>query len=411
MKNNRLHIKTILTLVTIFLSHLMNSQQLSTLIDEALVNNPKIQRFELKYKIASEKIKEVNTLPNTEFGFGYFLSEPETRTGAQRFKISAKQMLPWFGTITARENYINSLANTKYEDILITKRKLIASVSQSYYNLYSMRAKQKVLSENIDLLKTYETLALTSVEVGKASAVDVLRLQMRQNELEQLKQILTQQYLAEQTTFNKLLNRDKAIKINIVDLLSIPLQDDLIISENLKIHPELTKYDKLYKSIEQSELVNQKESKPMFGLGLDYVAVSERPNMNFSDNGKDIVMPMVSLSIPIFNKKHKSKTRQNELKQQEITAQKQDRFNALQTILDKAINNRASAKISYDTQVKNLKQAKDAESILIKNYETGTINFNDLLDIQELQLKFQMNQIEAVQKYYSTTSIINYLTN
>ena len=411
MKNNRLYIKTILTLITIFLSHLMNSQQLSTLIDEALVNNPKIQRFELKYKIASEKIKEVNTLPNTEFGFGYFLSEPETRTGAQRFKISAKQMLPWFGTITARENYINSLANTKYEDILITKRKLIASVSQSYYNLYTMRAKQKVLSENIALLKTYETLALTSVEVGKASAVDVLRLQMRQNEIEQLKQILTQQYLAEQTTFNKLLNRDKAIKINIVDLLSIPLQDDLIISENLKIHPELTKYDKLYKSIEQSELVNQKESKPMFGLGLDYVAVSERPNMNFSDNGKDIVMPMVSLSIPIFNKKHKSKTRQNELKQQEITAQKQDRLNALQTILDKAINNRISAKISYDTQVKNLKQAKDAESILIKNYETGTINFNDLLDIQELQLKFQMNQIEAVQKYYSTTSIINYLTN
>ena len=33
---------------------------------------------------------------------------------------------------------------------------------------------QSVLIENIELLKTYETLALTSVEVGKASAVDVL---------------------------------------------------------------------------------------------------------------------------------------------------------------------------------------------------------------------------------------------
>ena len=30
-------------------------------------------------------------------------------------------------------------------------------------------------------------MALTSYEVGKASAVDVLRLQMRQNELQQLK--------------------------------------------------------------------------------------------------------------------------------------------------------------------------------------------------------------------------------
>ena len=255
----------------------------------------------------------MNTLPNTEIGVGYFVSEPETRTGAQRFKVSAKQMLPWFGTITARENYVSSLANTKYEDIVIAKRKLIASVSQSYYNLYTNRAKQKVLLGNIALLNTYETLALTSVEVGKASAVDVLRLQMRQNELEQLKQVLMQQYLAEQTVFNKLLNRDKTIAIDVVDVLDIPLENDLITTENLAIHPELTKYDKLYQSIQQSELLNQKESSPMLGFGLDYIAVSERPNLDFNDNGKDIVMPMVSLSIPIFNKRYKSKTKQNEL--------------------------------------------------------------------------------------------------
>ena len=128
-------------------------------------------------------MNEANTIPNTEFGVGYFVSEPETRTGAQRFKVSAKQMLPWFGSITARENYVGSLADAKYEDIVIAKRKLVTSVSQSYYNLYALNIKQDVLAENIDLLKTYETLALTAVEVGKASAVDVLRLQMRQNEL------------------------------------------------------------------------------------------------------------------------------------------------------------------------------------------------------------------------------------
>ena len=36
---------------------------------------------------------------------------------------------------------------------------------------------------------------------------------MRQNELEQLQQVLAQYYLAEQTAFNKLLNRDKAIVV------------------------------------------------------------------------------------------------------------------------------------------------------------------------------------------------------
>ena len=398
-------------LFTLSMFSISNAQQLDILIDEALTNNPEIQTFELKYQVAKEKVNEANTLPNTQLGVGYFVSEPETRTGAQRFKISAKQMLPSFGAITARENYINSLADAVYEDITIVKRKLVASVSQSYYNLYAIKEKQVVLDENIKLLKTYEELALTSVEVGKASAVDVLRLQMRQNELEQLKQILEQEYLAELTTFNKLLNRDKSTEVIIANGLVMPLEGELINSDNLALHPELLKYDKLYTSVEQSELLNQKESNPILGFGLDYIAVSERPNMDFSDNGKDIVMPMVSVSIPIFNNKYKSKSKQNELKQQEILVQKESRLNTLETLLDKAIKNSNSARISYETQAKNLKQAKDAEAILVKSYETGTIDFNDVLDVQELQLKFQMNQIESIKNYYLQRTIINYLTN
>ena len=403
------YIKTIFFLFSILFCLKGNAQQLETLINEALENNPEIQKFELQYKRASEKVNEINTIPNSEFSVGYFVSEPETRTGAQRFKVSAKQMLPWFGTITSRENYISSLADAKYEDIVIAKRKLMASVSQSYYNLYANKAKQMVLTENIKLLDTYETLALTSVEVGKASAVDVLRLQMRQNEMQQLKDVLSQQFLAEQTNLNNLLNRENDVAVTVVDSLMMPSEDFEIITENLALHPELLKYDKLFQSIEQSELLNQKESSPMIGFGLDYINVSERPDMNFSDNGKDIVMPMVSVSIPIFNKKYKSQTKQNELEQQEITAQKQERLNTLETLLSKAINERISARISYATQTKNLKQAKDAEDILIKSYETGTIDFNDVLDIQELQLKFQMNQIESIKGYYVQSTIINYL--
>jgi len=147
----------------------------------------------------------------------------------------------------------------------------------------------------------------------------------------------------------------------------------------------------------------------MIGFGLDYINVAPRPNMEFSDNGKDIFMPMVSVSIPVFNKKYTSQSKQNALQQQEISAEKQERLNALETLLGKAISERLSARISYETQTKNLKQAKDAERILVKSYETGTINFNDVLDIQELQLKFQINQIEALKSYYVQGTIINYL--
>ena len=394
---------------SLFTINFLGAQELQSLISESLLNSPKIKKFELQYRIASEKVNEVNTLPNTDFGVGYFVSEPETRTGAQRFKVSIKQRLPWFGSITARENYINSLAFTKYEDITIAKRKLIVSVSKSYYKLATNTAKKAILNNNIKLLKTYETLALKSVEVGKASVVDILLLQIRTNEIQQLIRFLEQQYISEQTNFNKLLNRDKDTAINTLNALDIPSVDFEMNPEKLVFHPELLKYDKLYQSIEKSELLNQKENKPTIGFGLDYVNVSNRTDLNFSDNGKDILMPMLSISIPIFNTTYKSKTKQNELQQQEFLVQKQDRLNALEVLLDNAINNRVFARVSYETQVKNLKQAKNAEEILVKNYETGMIDFKEILDIQELQLKFEMNTIESVNNYFIQTTIINYL--
>jgi len=386
------------------------AQDLETLINSGLENNPEIKKYNLQYEIASEKVNEVNTIPNTEFSYGYFVSEPETRTGAQKMKFSLKQMIPWFGSITARENYINSLSDAKFEEIAIAQRKLIVAVSNAYYNMYSLRSKDQILEENINLMGVYETLALNSVETGKASAVSVLRLQMRKNDLIELKEVLHQQYLSQQATLNSLLNRDLSIAIVLIDELPMPENDFDFTETDLTMHPELIKYDKLYASVVQSELLNQKDKSPMIGFGLDYIPVEKRPGLDFSDNGKDIFMPMVSLSIPIFNKKYKSSSKQNELKQLEIDAQKQSQFNKLQQVMDEALNERMASRISYNTQIKNLEQAKNAETILIKSYESGTIDFNDVLDIQELQLKFQMGLINAVRNYYRQTTVINYLS-
>ncbi|WP_158978613.1 TolC family protein [Cellulophaga sp. L1A9] len=391
--------------------HISNAQELESYINTALKNSPEIQKFEVQYNIATEKVNEANTLPNTEFSASYFVLEPETRTGSQRYKVAAKQMLPWFGTITSRENYASSLADINYEELVIAKRKLVVSVSESYYKLYVSKAKQAVLIENIKLLDTYEALALTSVEVGKASAVDVFRLQIRQNELEQLQQVLKQQFLSEQTAFNNLLNRKKDVEVSVIATLVLPPDDIKTTTKNLTLHPELIKYDKLYQSVTQSELLNQKESKLSFGFGIDYINIQAAPDITYSKNGQDILMPTVSLSVPLFNNKYKSQTKQNALQQKEIEYQKQERLNTLETLLDKAINDRISSRIRYNTHVKNLKQAKDAETILVKSYETGTIDFNDVLEIQELQLKFQISLIESVQNYYVQTTIINYLSN
>lgn len=413
IEGRKLSFKSLFVLFTLhfpFLTYNSSAQQLESYIQVAEENNPQIQSFNLKYEIAEEKINEMNAYPDTEFGIGYFVSEPETRTGPQKLRLSVRQMLPWFGTITARENYAGSMADAEYVEIAVAKRQLALAVAQAYYRLYANEAKQKILKENIELLETFHELALNSLEVGSASAVDVLRLQMRQNDLAQQKESLEQEFNAEEVLFNNLLNREEYLSVEVVDSLFIPEAQTDQEERVAEVHPELLKFDKLYESVEEAEKLNLKDASPKLGFGVDYVSVADRTDMALADNGKDILMPMVSVSIPIFNSKYKSVTKQNELRQKELQAQKDQRLNLLQTRLEEAVSIRNSARVSANTFIENLEQAKDAEEILVRSYETGTIDFNDVLEIQELQLKFQTGLIEAVKNYYMQAAVINYLS-
>ena len=71
------------------------AQDMETIIQIGLKNNPEIEKFRLQHEISAEKVNEVNSIPNTEFSYGYFVSGPETRTGTQKMKFSLKQMIPW----------------------------------------------------------------------------------------------------------------------------------------------------------------------------------------------------------------------------------------------------------------------------------------------------------------------------
>ncbi|WP_394749904.1 TolC family protein [Spongiimicrobium salis] len=399
------------SLILLFCSvNFVNAQELEALIETALERNPEVQKYELQYGVALEKINEARALPNTDFKFGVPISSPETRTGPQRVQIAAKQRIPWFGVVTARRNYAATLAEAQYEEVAVAKRKLIASVSKSYYELQKLKTKQEILKKQMVLLQTYETLALNAIAIGKASAVDVLKLQIRQNELQQLDKIVEHQYKIEESKCNALLNYDSSHTIEITDALDILEKEQEVMLENLVLHPELLRYDKLFQSIEQSELLHQKEQKPDIAFGLDYALVQEGPITTFNDNGKDILIPSVSLSFPIFNTKHSSKVRQNALKRKALQAEKEERKNVLETLLEQAIHHRMIARIGHETAVKNIKQAKDAETILLKKYETETIDFNAIIEIQELQLKFQLLKIQRIADYYIQTTIIDYLT-
>ena len=400
-----------LSILALLVISLTQGQDLQSYILEAEANNLELQALGYKNDIALEKVNEVNSLPNTELGFGFFVHETETRTGAQKLRFSVRQMMPWFGTITARQNYASTLANVEYENLVLAQRKLRLAVAQSYYILFAIQAKKDVLDDNIKLINTYETIALNAVSVGKASLVDVLKLQMRQNELNRQKELLNQASRKEETAFNHLLNRDSEMKVSLVSDLTLPELDVLNDDNAIELHPELVKYDKLFASVTGAELVNKKESSPNLGLGIEYVSVEARSGLEIEDNGKDMLMPMLSLSIPIFSHKYKSQTVQNNLKQQALLSEKNNRRNQLVDILVAAQSERESARISYQTFSLNIEKAIYSLDLLLKNYEVQSKDFKDLLETQELLLNLEVAKIDTLKNYYSQSAIINYLSN
>ena len=400
-----------LSILALLVISLTQGQDLQSYILEAEANNLELQALGYKNDIALEKVNEVNSLPNTELGFGFFVHETETRTGAQKLRFSVRQMMPWFGTITARQNYASTLANVEYENLVLAQRKLRLAVAQSYYILFAIQAKKDVLDDNIKLINTYETIALNAVSVGKASLVDVLKLQMRQNELNRQKELLNQASRKEETAFNHLLNRDSEMKVSLVSDLTLPELDVLNDDNAIELHPELVKYDKLFASVTGAELVNKKESSPNLGLGIEYVSVEARSGLEIEDNGKDMLMPMLSLSIPIFSHKYKSQTVQNNFKQQALLSEKNNRRNQLVDILVAAQSERESARISYQTFSLNIEKAIYSLDLLLKNYEVQSKDFKDLLETQELLLNLEVAKIDALKNYYSQSAIINYLSN
>ena len=401
--------KSTFYLTALLLSTALQAQSLEHYLSLALSNNPQLQALNMRYEIAEEKINQAAAVPMATLGAGYFASEPETRTGPQRFKLSVSQMLPWFGTIKARQNYARSLVETEGLDRLIVERQLTLSLAQSYYRLYGYEQKNNIIETAIELFKSYETLALKAVENGSASVVNVLQLQIEQNKLSE--ELLKVQELekAEKVVFSNLLSDASFKGILFSEMLEIPLEDLMHEQSRLAVNPEILKYDKLFAAVQQSEIVNQKEAQPSLGLGLDYIAVQQRSDILLNENGKDIIMPMLKLSVPIFKSRYGSVAQQLELKQRELNYEKNHRLNLLENKLALAIAMQNQAKISYRLQDANSIQTQKMKEVVLSNFESDRQGLSEVIEMEQLYLQFEFKKIETVVQFYTQTALINYL--
>ncbi|WKK79285.2 TolC family protein [Marivirga arenosa] len=376
----------------------------------AVKNNPAILSDYKAYEAALQKLPQVSALADPNFSIGYFISPVETRVGPQLAKFSLSQMFPWFGTLKANENAAALEAESYFQNFLDSRNKLYWKVAQSYYDILENHKLQKLEKENIDILHEYKALAERKLSNSKASMVDVLRVDIMIDEAETELLLLEDKYPSLLTAFQNILNSETEPELNSIPIIA-GFESKISLDTAFQNHPLVQAID--YKKESSKERIEsiRKQSLPKIGVGLDYVIVGERNDVTSSDNGKDVLMPMVSVSLPIFRKKYKAQIKEAELIQEQYQLKKENLLNDLST-------ENASTLYEINKQLeyislfgRQIEKVNNRLSILEKTYTASGVEFEELLRSRQQLLKYQKLETIAKAKQATLIEKYNYLTS
>ena len=401
----------IIILTFLGFSTLANAQSLDDYFKIAAENNPGLEAKYKSFEAAMQKVTQVSSLPDPNLSFGYFVSPVETRVGPQRARFSLTQMFPWFGTLKAQEDAATLMAEAKYQEFLDARNKLYYKVSASYYPLYKLQKLISIEEENQRILSSYKEIATIQFQNDKGSMVDVLRVDIMLKDATTNLAILGQKKKPLEIRFNKLLNRSDDDKVVVQDSLftfNLPAnyRKDSLFSSN----PLLDELELKIEASKASEQAVLKQGLPKLGVGLDYVIVGQRTDMSVPDNGKDVFMPMVSVSLPIFRGKYKAAQKEAQLMQEAYALQREDVSNRLTSSYEMIwfeIQKKLELVQLYEDQIQESEQSL---SLLFSAYSNSGKDFEEVLRMQQQILKYQKMKVTALSEYNIAIAEIDYIT-
>ena len=139
--------------------------------------------------------------------------------------------------------------------------------------------------------------------------------------------------------------------------------------------------------------------------------MQEIPDVVVVDNGKDIIMPSVGISVPIFTKKYSSKLKQVAFEQKAIKASKKNLENELMIQYEEEKFRKGNISELLRTQFQNLEQIKEVQKILLTIYPTAEIDFDKVLEVHQLKLKYQLEIVTLEKEYAISNAILEWLTD
>lgn len=446
------------------------SDSLMSYLEMAAKNNPTVLQRYAEYEAALEKVPQVGSLPDPEVSLGVFLSPMELVSGNQLADIRLMQMFPWFGVLKNAKDEMSLMAKAKFETFRDAKLQLFFDVQRTWYELNKVEQNIRISEQNLELLRTMERLSVVRFKAGPsgngsvssgnsmslapntgaastssgmggmgganvsapssiaASAPmggnamgsssggsglsDVYRIQIEISDLQNNIELQKSQRTTLFAQFNSYLNRPQTLQVSLPDSIALESVDPAILTlsdSSLTNNPMLGMLRYEQQSLEARKLMVTKMGYPMIGVGVNYSLIGKSEMSTSPMNGSDMVMPMVTATLPIYRKKYKAMQTEVEL---EKTANKQNyraTANVLQTEYYQAIQLYRDAERRMKLYAGQNQLASQSLDILLKSYSASGSDLTSILRVQQQLLDYGLKQVEAVADYNTSVAWIKRL--
>jgi outer membrane protein TolC len=145
---------------------------------------------------------------------------------------------------------------------------------------------------------------------------------------------------------------------------------------------------------------------PMVGLGLNYsiIGKTQFPMGEPSMNGKDMIMPMVVFTLPIYRKKYSAMQKEAELLKIASTENYQATANSLQTEYYQAILLYQDAQRRVKLYEIQSQLASKSLDLMLKSFSASSSELTDVLRVRQQTLDYEFRQVEAVADFNTATA-------
>lgn len=443
------------------------SDSLMSYLEIAAKNNPTVLQRYNEYQAALQKVPQVGALPDPQLEIGVFLSPMELIAGNQVADIKLMQMFPWFGVLKNAKDEMSLMAKGKYELFRDAKLQVFYDVQRTGYELQKNRQQIHLTEKNLVILKTIERLSIVKFKTGgnvpqsvssrpnvstqsgssssgmsggmggsgsstpaqttptsgsssmgsssgSSGLSDIYRIQLEMGELENSIALLKNQQSTIIARFNSFLNRPIQSMISLPDTLKadslgiayLGVSDSTILS-----NPMLSMLQYEQQSLAARNKMVKQMGYPMVGLGVNYSVINKSEMSTSPMNGKDMIMPMLTLTLPIYRKKYKAMQTETIFLRKASEQNYQATANALQTEYYEALQLYQDAQRRMKLYENQSKLAQKSLDIMIKTFSTSASGLTDILRIRQQVLDYQFKQVEAVTDYNTAIAWIKRIKN